>query len=223
MQENLLALLEDGLKDLSLKLSDIEKGQLIEYINLLLKWNKTYNLTSIKNELDALKLHILDCLSIINPLRDFLNNKEGNTQTKTVVDVGSGGGLPAIVLAIVMKNFSIYSVDAVEKKTAFVKAVASTLKLSNLKSIHTRIENFNIPEDIDIFISRAFASLDDYIGLVDPQCNGNSIVVAMKGKQPIDELNTLNKKHPEWKLIVDHELKVPGLDAERCLLIFKKG
>lgn len=92
MQENLLALLEDGLKDLSLKLSDIEKGQLIEYINLLLKWNKTYNLTSIKNELDALKLHILDCLSIINPLRDFLNNKEGNTQTKTVVDVGSGGG-----------------------------------------------------------------------------------------------------------------------------------
>lgn len=223
MQDQLLDILEKGLKDLDLEISDDKKHKLVEYLNLLLKWNKTYNLTSIKNSSDALNLHILDCLAIIKPIADVKKQYFSNKDVISLVDVGSGGGLPAVVLAIVLDFLNVYSVDSVEKKTTFVKTVASSLNLTNLTSIHTRIENFKTDFDIDIFISRAFASLSDFISLVDPLSTDKSIVLAMKGKYPSDELEELNAEKLNWNLINSINISVPGLEADRCLLIFKKG
>lgn len=202
------AVLLQGAQSLGLGLSQATRAQLLAYLGLLLKWNKVYNLTALREPDQALTHHVLDSLSLLPPL---LRHTQG--QPAQVLDVGSGGGLPGAVLAICRPELQITCVDAVAKKTAFVQQVAGALNLPNLHAIHSRVES--LTGQWPLITSRAFATLADF-------ARGSSSVLApggrwlaMKGKQPDAELADLP---PEFTVFHVEPLRVPGLDAQRCLV-----
>ena len=199
---------------MKIQISAYQKIQLLDYLDQLLRWNKTYNLTAIRDPQQGLVQHIFDSLSVVTPLAEYFQINA--IQEPTIIDVGSGGGLPGAVLAIVFKQAKITCIDTVEKKTSFIRQVASVLKLENLKALHSRVENV-APLHADIVISRAFSSLEDFAELAGKHVGQDRKLVGMKGKHPDEEGTALLRKG-EWDIEKIEPLNVPELQAERCLV-----
>lgn len=217
------AQLQAAAQQLGLVLTDHQKGQLLEYVAQLDKWNRTYNLTSIRNQQDMLVHHVFDSLAVVPAVNKILGRIRGDTehaptQTPVIVDVGSGGGLPGIVLSIAGES-DVHCVDAVQKKMTFVQQMAGVLKCRRLFAHHHRIESMP-PWEADIVISRAFASLMDFVTLAGRHVASDGVMLAMKGKYPEQEVAHLHQ-HTDWRVIEQEPLVVPGLAAERCLLHIK--
>ena len=197
---------------LGLAITDVQAQQLSLYQEQLLKWNKVYNLTALRDPEKVLVQHIFDSLSVIAPLDDlFAQGKQ-----ISVLDVGSGGGLPGAVMAIMRPDWQVCCIDAVEKKTAFIRQAASVLRLPNLVSEHIRIER-KAPANADLVISRAFASLVDFSDWSGRHVGQQGYMVAMKGRLASEEVSQLEQKG-EWTVSRVQKLNVPELDAERCLV-----
>jgi 16S rRNA (guanine527-N7)-methyltransferase len=211
--------LSEGVSELGLTLSDAEQAQLLGYMALIQKWNKVYNLTALRNPDEILTHHLLDSLSAIAPLaRELERMQKGFLDGPTLLDVGSGGGLPGVVIAICCPHVKVTCVDAVSKKSAFVQQVAASLKLPNLKGVHARVENLTGP--FDVVCSRAFASLPDFVSWSVNALSDQGVWMAMKGKRPNEEVAALP---PFASLFHVEPLQVPGLDAERCMVWMKKS
>ncbi len=204
--------LRSGLQALSLELSADQQKKLLDFLVLLLKWNKVYNLTSIRQADDMLTHHVMDCLAAVAAVMHEAPD------AKTLLDVGSGGGLPAVVFAIVCPHLQVTAVDAVVKKSAFIETVAHTLKLSNLKGIHSRVEL--LEETFDLVVSRAFASLKDFTAWSDKALRTGGKWAAMKGKVPEEEMAELP---PNIQIQGIQTLNVPDLEAQRCLIWLKRS
>ena len=204
--------LRSGLQALSLELSTDQQKKLLDFLALLLKWNKVYNLTSIRQADDMLTHHVMDCLAAVAAVMHEAPD------AKTLLDVGSGGGLPSVVFAIVCPHLQVTAVDAVAKKSAFIETVAHTLKLSNLKGIHSRVEL--LEDKFDLVVSRAFASLKDFTAWSDKALRTGGKWAAMKGKVPEEEMAELP---PNIQIQGIQTLNVPDLEAQRCLIWLKRS
>jgi 16S rRNA (guanine527-N7)-methyltransferase len=200
--------LRAGARALGLNLSDEQTRHLLDYMSLIQKWNKVYNLTAVRDPADMLTHHLLDSLTAIAPL-----SRHTQGQSIGVLDVGSGGGLPGVVLAICMPELSVSCVDTVAKKAAFVQQVAVSLKLPNLRGIHARVESLTDP--YQVICSRAFASLPDFVTWSRTALAEGGVWMAMKGKHPQDETDALPA---DVKAFHVEPLTVPGLDVERCMV-----
>lgn len=207
-------MLLEGATALGCPISDAQCDTLLAYVALLGKWNQVYNLTAIRDAADMLTQHILDSLSVVAPLTRFAESRP-----LKILDVGSGGGLPAVVIATVRPDFAVTSVDAVAKKAGFVQQAALELGLKNLQSVHSRIEKWS-GSLFDVVISRAFASLSTFASLTQGRLAPGGVWVAMKGRRPDAEIaqlpSTVDVFHVE-------QLHVPGLDAERVLVWMRPG
>jgi 16S rRNA (guanine527-N7)-methyltransferase len=217
--KELASSLAAGIEALGLSLSDAQQQQLLGYMALIQKWNKVYNLTALRDPQEMLTHHLLDSLSAIAPLMRHLQGVPSFEEMGcSLLDVGSGGGLPGVVIAICCPKVRVTCVDAVSKKAAFVQQVVASLKLPNLKGVHARVETLTGP--FDVVCSRAFASLPDFVTWSASALTDASVWMAMKGKLPTEEMAALpsiaNVFHVE-------QLQVPGLDAERCMIWMKKS
>ena len=206
--------LRQGLVALGLTLDDGQVQRLLDYLDLIQKWTRVYNLTAVRDPAEMLTHHLLDSLAAIQPLRQQLQAKGlVATQPIRLLDVGSGAGLPGIVIAICCPEIAVHCVDTVAKKAAFIQQVAVALKLPNLRGLHARVES--LTDKYPVISSRAFASLLDFTSWSVAALAEQGVWMAMKGKHPTEELAalpaTVNVFHVE-------PLAVPGLDAERCIL-----
>lgn len=209
--------LRAGLQTLDLALNEAQITALLDYVDLIQKWTRVYNLTAVRDPQDMLTHHLLDSLAVVRPLRQQLAAL-GRDESVRVLDVGAGAGLPGVVLAICCPTMTVHCVDTVAKKAAFVQQAAVSLKLPRLRGIHARVES--LTEAYDVVCSRAFASLADFtqwsIGALAPQ----GVWMAMKGKHPAAELLALD---PGVQVFHVEPLQVPGLDAERCLVWMRRA
>ena len=209
--------LRAGLQALALALDEAQITALLDYVDLIQKWTRVYNLTAVRDPQDMLTHHLLDSLAVMRPLRQQLAAL-GRDESVRVLDVGAGAGLPGVVLAICCPTMTVHCVDTVAKKAAFVQQAAVSLKLSRLRGIHARVES--LTEPYDVVCSRAFASLADFtqwsVGALAPQ----GVWMAMKGKHPAAELLALD---PGVQVFHVEPLQVPGLDAERCLVWMRRA
>ncbi|MEI8168380.1 MAG: 16S rRNA (guanine(527)-N(7))-methyltransferase RsmG [Rhodoferax sp.] len=216
---NLEKELRQGVLDLSLDLSDVQISHLLDYLELIQKWTKVYNLTSVRDPAEMLTHHLLDSLAVITPLRRQLSemNAAAPVPKAKLLDVGSGAGLPGIVIAICCPEVAVDCVDTVAKKAAFIKQVAATLRLPNLRGLHARVES--LTNKYDVISSRAFASLLDFTNWSVAALAEQGVWMAMKGKHPAEEIAVLPQ---DVKVFHVEQLTVPGLDAERCILWLRK-
>ena len=205
--------LRSGVQALGLELQEQQYSLLMRYLELLQKWNKVYNLTSVRDPYEMLTHHVLDSLAAVTPLQRHVLE----SQAKTLLDVGSGGGLPAVVFAICLPELQVSCVDTVGKKAAFIQQVAAGLGLKNLRGIHARVEQ--LEQQFDVVSCRAFASLPDFTNWSLNTLEEQGVWLAMKGKEPLDEIAEL----PE-SVVVFHveQLQVPLLDAQRCIVWMRK-
>ncbi|WP_418123572.1 16S rRNA (guanine(527)-N(7))-methyltransferase RsmG [Variovorax sp. 160MFSha2.1] len=204
--------LRAGAADMGVALSDSQAERLLAYGTLMLKWNKVYNLTALRDPASVLTHHLLDSLAAVAPLR-----REWAGKGK-LLDVGSGGGLPGVVIAIMRPDLEVSCLDAVAKKAAFVQQVAAELELRNLRGLHARVES--LVGSYEIISSRAFASLPDFFNGSMNLLAPGGVWLAMKGKVPTDELAVLPKGVSVFHV---EQLAVPGLDAERCIVWARKA
>ena len=205
------AYLESGLNEQDLSLSTDQRTQLLEFLRLLVRWNAVYNLTSVRDPRDMVPVHLLDALSIL-PLLDELSGS-------SVVDVGTGAGLPGIPLAIARPQAHFTLVDAVSKKIGFVRQAAAALKLPNIDPIHSRIEVLTLTRIPDIVVSRAYSSLSQFAASVSALVGPDTRLVAMKGIAPTEEIAALP---PEWRVSDVRPLNVAYLGAERCAVVMER-
>lgn len=217
----LLAPLREAARTLGLDLSETQLQQLLDYLGLIQKWNKVYNLTAVRDPQAMLVQHLVDSLSLIPALRRHLATATAADPTARpglrLMDVGSGGGLPGVVVAICEPGLDVSCVDAVAKKASFIQQVAAELRLPNLHGLHARVEDLKMPP-FDVITSRAFASLLDFTTLTRQHLKPGAIWLAMKGQHPDDELAALP---PDLSVFHVEQLQVPGLDAQRCLIWIK--
>jgi 16S rRNA (guanine527-N7)-methyltransferase len=205
---------------LQLALTDAQFDQLLAYMDWLAKWNKVYNLTSLRDPAEMLSHHLIDSLTAVRPLQvhvQALPAQAGSAPLR-VLDVGSGGGLPGVVLAICLPHLQVTCVDTVSKKAAFIQQVAAALRLPNLKGLHARVES--IDGGFDVVTSRAFASLVDFTTWSVKALKPGAVWMAMKGKHPAEELAALGAGVEVFHV---EPLAVPGLDVERCLVWMRVG
>jgi len=208
----LAELVSRGAAKLALPLGAPEVRRLIDYVRLIERWNATYNLTAIRDPRNMVVQHILDCLAAAAALR----RRRGDGRGERLADVGSGAGLPGVIIAVAFPDREVTCIDSVGKKAAFITQAAGALGLKNLQAIHARIEN--IADRFDVIASRAFASLNDFVAATGHLMNDSGTWMAMKGKRPDAELAGLGKGltfHVE-------PLVVPELVAERCLIWIKR-
>lgn len=211
-QHPLEAGLRQGLQTLALALCDAQVHTLLAYVDWVAKWNKVYNLTAVRDPQEMLTHHLLDSLAVVAPLQRQLA-AVGKAAGATLLDVGSGAGLPGVVVAIACPQVRVSCVDTVAKKALFIQQVAAALRLPNLQGIHARVEN--LTQTFDVVSSRAFASLVDFTAWSCQALAPDGIWLAMKGKVPHDEVQALP---PTVQVFHVEHLTVPGLDAERCVL-----
>jgi 16S rRNA (guanine527-N7)-methyltransferase len=193
--------------ELGLAPSEAQATALLRYLDLLQRWNATYNLTAVRDRAAMLTQHLADCLTVIPPLQRHAGQGR-------LLDVGSGGGLPGVVIALMLPGWDVTCVDAVGKKAAFVRQAAGALALPNLHAQHARIEDLTAPP-FDVVISRAFASLADFTALTRRHLAPGGVWIAMKGRAPDDEMAELPADIDVFHV---EPLSVPGLDAQRCLV-----
>jgi 16S rRNA (guanine527-N7)-methyltransferase len=214
VSDSLRAALRQGAQALSLDLDERQLGLLLDYLALIQKWNKVYNLTAVRDPAEMLTHHLLDSLAVIAPLRRQLQDRAPvDGKVLKLLDVGAGAGLPGVVIAICCPDIAVTCVDTVAKKAAFIQQVAVALKLPNLRGLHSRVEA--LTDGFDVVSSRAFASLVDFANWSRSALAPAGIWLAMKGKQPTDELAQLP---PDVDVFHVEQLAVPGLDAERCIV-----
>ncbi len=206
--------LRDGAAKLGLVLTDVQSQRLLAYGALILKWNKVYNLTALRDPALVLTHHLLDSLSVVGPLQHQRPVVEG--ARLRLLDVGAGAGLPGVVVAILRDDIDVSCLDAVAKKAAFVQQVAAELKLPNLRGVHARVES--LTGAYDVISCRAFASLPDFYQGSRQLLAPDGIWLAMKGKVPEEELSALQ----EVDVFHVEHLQVPGLDADRCVVWARK-
>ncbi|MBC7955476.1 MAG: 16S rRNA (guanine(527)-N(7))-methyltransferase RsmG [Cytophagales bacterium] len=202
-------LLMSGAQALGLALTDAQCDILLAYQSMLIKWNQVYNLTAVRKPADMLTHHLLDSLAVLPALQGRVDDMPAR-----LLDVGSGGGLPGVVLAALLPKLDVTCVDTVGKKASFVRQVAAELKLRNLGAAHARVEDLRL-RPFDVITSRAFASLADFTRLTRHLIATDGVWMAMKGKHPADEIAALAS---EWDVFHVEQLTVPGLNAERCLI-----
>ena len=203
--------LRSGLAQLQLELTEKQSRQLQDYLTLIAKWTRVYNLTAVRDPAEMMTHHLLDSLAIIRPLQSQM-------QRGRLLDVGSGAGLPGVVIAICCPDISVSCVDTVAKKATFIKQAALELKLPNLSGVHARVENIATP--FDLVCSRAFASLIDFTQWSANALAPSAVWMAMKGKHPADELAALP---PTVEVFHVEQLHVPGLAADRCVVWMRKA
>jgi len=201
-------LVSRGAEELALALAPSEVDRLIAYVRLIEHWNATYNLTAIRDSRGMVVQHILDCLSAAAAL----GRRRSDIRRERLLDVGSGAGLPGVVLAIALPGVQVTCVDSVGKKAAFVTQAAGALGLKNVTAIHARVES--IADRFDVIASRAFASLSQFVAATNHLLNQSGTWMAMKGKSPAEETVQLGD---EFSFHVE-PLLVPGLSAERCIV-----
>ncbi len=194
-----------GVAQMGLQVSAEAQQQLLSYLALLNKWNKVYNLTAVREPLEMVTLHLLDSLSVLPYVKG-----------PRLLDVGSGGGLPGIVLAICLPELQVTTIDTVQKKAIFMRQVKGELGLDNLQVVHARVEAFEA-EPFDQIISRAFSEINLFIELTRHLLAKNGCWLAMKGVSPKQELAALNVKNS-----MVYPLSVAGLQAERHLAIIEQ-
>jgi 16S rRNA (guanine527-N7)-methyltransferase len=203
--------LDAGLEALGLALAPEQRRQLLAYLGLIAKWNKVYNLTAVRDPADMLTHHVLDSLAALGPLQRHLSAH--GLQHASLLDVGSGAGLPGVVFAIGCPGLQVSCVDTVSKKAAFIQQAAGELGLKNLRGVHARVESLTGP--FDVVCSRAFASLVDFTAWSRQALAPAGVWLAMKGKHPTDELAALPAQVQVFHV---EPLSVPGLQAERCMV-----
>jgi 16S rRNA (guanine527-N7)-methyltransferase len=210
--------LRQGAAALGLSLDDAALGKLLDYLALLAKWNRVYNLTALRDPEEMLSHHLVDSLAIVEPIRRMLA-RQGLAAAAgglRILDVGSGGGLPGVVLAAVQPDWQVSCVDTVAKKASFIRQAAAELRLPNLHALHARVEALGESAGrFDIVTSRAFASLADFTTLSRAALAEHGVWLAMKGKQPDAEIAALSA---DVQVFHVEQLQVPGLDAQRCLV-----
>lgn len=207
--------LVSGAARLSVALDEPRIALLLDYLALIQKWNKVYNLTAVRDPEEMLTHHLLDSLAVVAPLRRHL--AQTGADRASLLDVGAGAGLPGVVIAICCPEISVTCVDTVSKKATFIQQVAIQLKLSNLAGLHARVESLTGP--YDIVTSRAFASLADFTIWSHLALAPDGIWLALKGKLPTDEMAVLP---PSVEVFHVEQLAVPGLDADRCLVWMRR-
>jgi 16S rRNA (guanine527-N7)-methyltransferase len=209
--------LRRGVGVLELELSDAQITTLLDYIALIQKWTRVYNLTAVRDPEEMLTHHVLDSLAVVAPLRRQLHSM-GLDESIHLLDVGSGAGLPGVVLAICCPAMAVHCVDTVAKKAAFIQQAAVSLKLPLLRGIHARVES--LTEPYAIVTSRAFASLADFTLWSKGVLADQGVWMAMKGKNPEAEVAQLPADVAMFHV---EPLVVPGLDAERCIVWMRKA
>jgi 16S rRNA (guanine527-N7)-methyltransferase len=197
--------LADGVKALSLELDGRQHEQLLDYLALLFKWNSVYNLTSVREPLQMVTHHLLDSLAAVPAFAEASN----------VLDVGAGGGLPGIVLAIARPAMKVSLIDTVHKKTAFLKQVKAELELSNVTVYTAKVQELQVQQQFDVITSRAFADLSDFVNWSGHLLAEGGQFIALKGVAPPGEQERLPA---QWKVRRLQPLQVPGLNAERHLV-----
>jgi 16S rRNA (guanine527-N7)-methyltransferase len=205
----LAPILANGIKELALSLNPPQHEQLLDYLALLLKWNAVYNLTSVRDPMQMMTHHLLDSLAAVPAFAGAHN----------VLDVGAGGGLPGMVLAIARPDMKVSMIDTVHKKTAFLTQVKAELGLANVTVYTKKVQELEVAEKFDVITSRAFADLSDFVnwsGHLLAECGQ---FIALKGTAPPEEQERLPK---QWKVAKLAPLKVPGLQAERHLVFILK-
>lgn len=206
--------LRDGARALGLRLSEAQLSQLVDYSRLLLRWNSVHNLTAIA-EARVLSHHLLDSLAIVGEIRTIVGDRAAN-----MLDVGAGGGLPGIPLAIATPNLRVTLIDKAQKKVAFLTQVKLELGLANVDCVHARVESWQPSERFDLIVARAFASLAELVGLTRHLLAPGGCWLAMKGVLPQAELEELRQSAPDVRAQAI-KLDVPRLDAERHLILLQ--
>lgn len=199
-----------GAEQLGVSLSETQHAQLLAYLALLIKWNKAFNLTAVRNPDEMVSRHLLDSLSVLPHVAAAGDNW---------LDVGSGGGMPGIPLAIMFPERQFTLLDSNGKKTRFLTQVKHELKLANLEVIHSRVEGFTPEQPFSGICSRAFSALEDFANWTRHLGDGQTQWLAMKGIHPDDELQALPD---DFQLSATHVLKVPGCQGQRHLLILRR-
>jgi 16S rRNA (guanine527-N7)-methyltransferase len=209
--------LRRGVGVLELELSDAQISALLDYIALIQKWTRVYNLTAVRDPEEMLTHHVLDSLAVVAPLRRQLHSM-GLDESIRLLDVGAGAGLPGVVLAICCPTMAVHCIDTVAKKAAFIQQASVSLKLPLLRGIHARVES--LTESYAVVTSRAFASLADFTLWSKGALAEQGVWMAMKGKNPEAEVAQLPAEVAVFHV---EPLVVPGLDAERCLVWMRKA
>lgn len=205
----LAQILNDGITELKLDLSVEQAEKLLDYLALLAKWNSVYNLTSVRDPMQMLTLHVLDSLAAVPAF----------AQAKNVLDVGAGGGLPGMVLAIARPDVKVSMIDTVHKKTAFLTQVKAELGLANVTVYTKRVEQLEVKQKFDVITSRAFADLSDFVNWSSHVLEEGGQFIALKGVAPPDERERLPA---DWKVTKLQPIQVPGLNAERHLVFIAR-
>lgn len=221
-------LLQKGLEELELFLSEVQQAKLLAYVDLIAKWNRVYNLTAVREPQQMLSHHLLDSLAVIVPLRRELARLPVETPSSLgleaspemagkpryrLLDVGAGAGLPGVVIALTCPEVAVTCVDTVAKKAAFIQQVATSFNVPNLEGVHARVEA--LTQSYDVVCSRAFASLADFTAWSTAALAPHGVWMAMKGKRPDQEIAMLPQTAHVFHV---EQLHVPSLNAERCIV-----
>jgi len=206
----LARVLEEGIQEMGLAVTPAQQDQLMDYLALMFKWNSVYNLTSLRDPQQMVTHHLLDSLAAVPAFKEAVN----------VLDVGSGGGLPGIVLAIVRPDMKISMIDTVHKKTAFLTQVKAELGLANVTVYTMRVEQLRVEDKFDVITSRAFADLSDFVNWSSHLLAEGGRYIALKGVAPKDEQERLPG---DWKVEKVEPLQVPRLGAERHLVFIERN
>lgn len=206
----LATVLRDGIQEMGLDVTSEQQGKLMGYLQLMNKWNAVYNLTSLRDPRQMVTHHLLDSLAAVPAFAGARN----------VLDVGAGGGLPGIVLAITRPDMLVAMIDTVHKKTAFLTQVKAELGLSNV-SVHTmKVQDLSVSDKFDVITSRAFADLSDFVNWSGHLLAEGGRFIALKGVAPSDERERLPQ---DWTVVDLQPLQVPRLEAERHLVFIERS
>lgn len=206
----LSAVLDEGIAAMQLNVSPAQQEKLMDYLALMFKWNAVYNLTSLRDPMQMVTHHLLDSLAAVPAF----------ARARNVLDVGSGGGLPGIVLAIVRPDMKVSMIDTVHKKTAFLTQVKAELELTNVTVYTARVEQLQVSDKFDVITSRAFADLSDFVNWSCHLLADGGRYIALKGVAPKDEQERLPA---DWTVTGLEPLQVPKLGAERHLVFIERS
>jgi len=208
-QEALAKVLSEGIAEMGLDVTPEQQTKLMAYLQLMHKWNAVYNLTSLRDPMQMVTHHLLDSLAAVPAFKDARN----------VLDVGAGGGLPGIVLAITRPDMQVAMIDTVHKKTAFLTQVKAELGLTNV-TVHTmKVQDLEVSDKFDVITSRAFADLSDFVNWSGHLLQEGGQFIALKGVAPSEERERLPQ---DWKVSGLQPLEVPRLGAERHLVFIQR-
>jgi 16S rRNA (guanine527-N7)-methyltransferase len=207
-------LLYSGLGDLGLNLNPKNIADLELFLQEMGRWNQVHNLTAIEGEKNSVRLHLIDSITVLPIMRQFLIDP-----SPSIADLGSGGGLPAIPIAILQTGWNLTLIEAVRKKTAFLQHIRGKLSLKNIQVLSERVEVVakNQPGQFDAVISRAFTNLAHFLELSLPLLKPGGLVFAMKARRADEELRDVCMD--DWRMVADEPLQIPSLAVERRLLV----